>query len=70
MKTNENAVDRIFRILFAIGLGTIVALKVVTGTTAIIFIVVAAVLFLTGVIGFCGIYALLGLSTCGIPKKG
>jgi hypothetical protein len=70
MKTNENAVDRIIRILLALGLGTLVALKVATGTPAIIFIVVAAVMFLTGALGFCGIYALLGLSTCGIPKKG
>jgi hypothetical protein len=68
MKTNENSGDRIIRILLALGLGTVVSLKLVTGITAIILVAAAGILLLTGAIGFCGIYALLGLSTCRIPK--
>ncbi len=69
MKTNENAIDRIIRILLAVALGTVVAFKAVTGIAAILFIAVAAVLLLTGAIGFCGIYAILGLSTCKLSHK-
>jgi hypothetical protein len=69
MKCNESLADRIVRIVLAIALGVLVSLKVVTGTPAIIFGVAAGILFLTGVISFCGIYALLGISTCRIPKK-
>jgi hypothetical protein len=69
MKCNESTTDRIIRIVLAIALGVLVALKVVTGTAAIIFGAVAGILFLTGVISFCGIYALLGISTCRTPKK-
>lgn len=69
MKTNENTTDRLLRIILAAILGAAVALKVVTGVTAIVFLVASSVLFLTGVIGFCGIYALLGLSTCKISRK-
>jgi hypothetical protein len=69
MKCNESAADRIVRIVLAIVLGVLVVLKVVTGTVAIVFGVAAGILFLTGVISFCGIYALLGISTCKIPKK-
>lgn len=68
MKKNENSVDRIIRIVLALGLGTVVALKLVTGITAIIIVAVAGILLLTGAIGICGIYALLGISTCRIPK--
>jgi hypothetical protein len=69
MKTNENTTDRIIRILLAVALGTAVALKAVTGIAAIITVVVATVLLLTGAIGICGIYALFGLSTCKLSHK-
>lgn len=69
MKSNENTADRIIRILLAIALGTLIALKVVTGVIAIIFGIAAGILLLTGVIGFCAIYAILGISTGKVPKK-
>jgi hypothetical protein len=69
MKTNENTIDRIIRIILAVALGMAVAFKAVTGIAAIIFVAAAAVLLSTGAIGFCGIYALLGLSTCKLSRK-
>jgi hypothetical protein len=69
MKSNESTADRIVRIILAVALGVLVALKVVTGTTAVIVGAGAGILFLTGVISFCGIYALLGISTCPLPKR-
>lgn len=69
MKLNENRIDRIIRVLLAAALGGLVALKVVTGITAVVFAAASAILFLTGVVGFCGIYAFLGLSTCKVPRR-
>ena len=69
MESNENTADRIIRIVLAIALGVLVALKVFTGVVAIIFGIAAGILFLTGVIGFCAIYAILGISTRKAPKK-
>jgi hypothetical protein len=69
MKSNESTADRIIRIFLAVGLGVVVALKIVTGTAAVVVGAAAGILFLTGVISFCGIYALLGISTCRLPDK-
>jgi uncharacterized membrane protein len=70
MKINENVFDRIIRILLSVGLGAIVFLKIVTGIIAVIFGVLAGILFITGTIGFCAIYALFGLSTIKTSEKG
>jgi hypothetical protein len=69
MKRNENAVDRVIRVIFGLALVVLVSLKVVTGVAAIVLGVVGGIVFLTGVVGFCAIYALLGLSSCKVPGK-
>lgn len=63
MKTNESAADRIIRIVLGLALGSLVVFKVVTGAGAIAVGILAGIILLTGVVGFCAIYALLGLST-------
>jgi hypothetical protein len=69
MKRNENPIDRIIRVLFGTTLGALVAFKVVTGTAAVALGVVGGILIVTGLVGVCGIYAILGLSTCKVPGK-
>jgi hypothetical protein len=68
MKKNEHAIDRIIRIVVAALIVALIAMKIVTGTPAILLGVVAGVFFLTGAVGICGIYLLLGLSTCKVAK--
>lgn len=63
MKTNESAADRIIRVVLALALAALIPLKIVTGAAAIAVGAVAGIVFLTGVVGFCAIYALFGLST-------
>lgn len=62
--TNEGTLDRAIRILAGIALLslTIVGPKSMLGLLGIVPLV-------TGVIGFCPVYRLLGLSTCPIPAK-
>lgn len=68
MATNEGTVDRIIRVVlgiaalagaFAVGLG---------GVGGVLLLVVGGVLALTGAIGFCPLYRVLGISTCPAPK--
>jgi Protein of unknown function (DUF2892) len=63
MKLNMGLVDRVIRILLAIVIAILYFTNVMQGTVALILGVVAVVMLLTGVISFCPLYALLGLST-------
>jgi hypothetical protein len=69
MKTNESTIDRAIRVVIGISLVLLAALKVITGTVAVIALVAGGIFTITGIIGFCGIYALLGISTCTIQRK-
>ncbi len=68
MGTNEGVLDRGLRI--TIGLVALVAgLGVGLGSVAsIVLLVVAAIMFLTGVVGFCPLYRIFGLSTCKVRQ--
>jgi DUF2892 family protein len=61
---NEGAVDRAARIVVGLGLG-IAVFTLLTGVWQIVAAVVAAILLLTGVVGFCPLYALLRINTRG-----
>ena len=67
LQQNEGTADRIIRIVAA----ALLALGVVTGLVAapasIVAGVVATLLLVTGVTGFCPLYAVLRVSTC--PRK-
>ena len=63
MKTNEGGLDRGLRVL--VGLG-VLALAFVGPRTPWAFI--GLVPLLTGVVGFCPLYSLLGLNTCPARK--
>jgi uncharacterized membrane protein len=62
MKTNENGIDRIIRGIAGVAL-LAVGLVFVKGTLGIVLAVVGAVLLVTGILGFCPIYALLHIGT-------
>jgi uncharacterized membrane protein HdeD (DUF308 family) len=67
LKQNESATDRMIRVI--IGIVVLVAgLFLFSGTMQIVAYVVGAVALITGAIGFCGIYALLGISTKPVKK--
>ena len=64
MSANESWRDRSVRIVLGIILGLTVVLKMATGAAAIVAGVAAGVALITGIAGFCAIYALFGFSTC------
>lgn len=67
MKKNVGRTDTIIRILVAVLIAVLIFTQVLTGTLAIVLGIAGAVLVITGLIGFCGLYAILGIRTC--PKK-
>lgn len=63
MKINEGALDRILRVLIGAG---ILSLAFVGPQTPWAYL--GAIPLLTGLIGFCPAYAILGINTCGVRK--
>jgi hypothetical protein len=63
MMKNESAMDRIVRVLIAV-IAVVVALVVGAGSVlGIILFVVAAIMLVTGAVGFCPLYRIFGLRT-------
>jgi DUF2892 family protein len=61
---NEGTLDRIIRVVAGVGIGVAV-FTALTGVWQIVAAVVAAILLLTGIVGFCPLYALLHVNTRG-----
>lgn len=64
MKTNIGKFDRIMRVVAGAALG--VAAWNATGLAAAVLGAAAAGAMLTGFLGWCGVYALLGSRTCRV----
>ena len=63
MKKNMGPADRIIRISVAVIIAILYFEGLISGTTALILGVVAAIFLLTSFISFCPIYTIFGLST-------
>jgi hypothetical protein len=63
LATNESTIDRIIRIVAGIGLGGVALAGAVTAPLLYVVWLVAAVLVVTGIVGFCPLYAMLRVST-------
>jgi hypothetical protein len=64
MKINMGNLDRGLRLLVAVIIGALYYLQVISGTTAIVLLVFAAVFILTSLVSFCPLYSLFGFNTC------
>ena len=64
MKVNMGKWDKIIRIVTAIILGSLYFFGIVTGTLGAFLLVLAIVLMLTSLFGYCPLYTLVGLNTC------
>jgi hypothetical protein len=67
MTKNMGSVDRILRLLVVVAIGAAYLLGHLSGTVAIALGAVAAVFFLTSLIGTCPAYLPFGLSTRSKP---
>jgi hypothetical protein len=67
-KINEGSADRVIRVVLGIVLLALYFMGTVTGTLGWVALVVGIIALATGVVGFCPLYAVLGLSTCPVKK--
>lgn len=63
MKPNMGTADRAVRILAAVVIAALYFANVISGTVAIILLVVAGAFIVTSLISFCPLYWPLGIST-------
>jgi hypothetical protein len=63
MKTNMGSADRIARILVAVLIAVLYFANVLSGTLAIVLLVVASAFVITSFLGFCPLYFPFGIST-------
>ncbi|MCS7068485.1 MAG: DUF2892 domain-containing protein [Meiothermus sp.] len=68
MKPNEGTTDRIIRLVLAAVL-FLLAFTVAGGVWVYVAAGLGAVMLLTAAIGFCPLYALLGIHTCPLPQR-
>lgn len=63
MKKNIGSIDRAARIMIALVIAALYFTAYISGTVAIVLLVLAGVFILTSFISFCPIYFTFGLST-------
>jgi hypothetical protein len=68
MKKNMGNADRAIRILAAIAVIVLYYTGTISGTTAIVLLVVAGVFILTSIVGPCPMYSVLGINTCSTKR--
>jgi hypothetical protein len=64
MKNNVGNTDKIIRLIIALVLGGLYFAEIVTGALGIVLLIIAAVMVLTALSGFCPLYTLIGMNTC------
>jgi hypothetical protein len=64
MKTNMGTLDKVLRVAVAAVIAGLYLGNVISGTIAIVGLVVVVIFLLTSTIGFCPLYAVFGLNTC------
>jgi fatty acid desaturase len=61
MKVNQTNIERIIRVFVGMALALLFFTGIITGGWGITALVVGAVLLLTGVVGYCPMYSLVGI---------
>jgi hypothetical protein len=63
MKKNVGTIDKVIRILIALVIIVLFFSHIISGTLAIILLILSGILIVTSFISLCPIYLMLGLST-------
>lgn len=63
MKKNMGSADKIIRVLVAIVIAILYWQGIITGTLAIILLIVGGVFLVTSLISSCPLYSIFGMST-------
>ena len=63
MPKNMGTIDKVLRILVAVIVGILYFLNVISGTLAVILLIISSVFILTSLMGFCPLYLPLKINT-------
>ena len=63
MKPNMGTLDRIIRVILAVIIGILYLTGQITGTAAIVLLIIAAIFIFTSIVSFCPLYVPLKIST-------
>ena len=66
--TNEGTIDRVIRIVLGIALAAVAVAGAVSAPWLYVVWVVAAIALVTGVVGFCPLYALFRVNTKPVAR--
>ncbi len=66
---NEGTLDRIIRVVLGVALGAAFAAGAVAAPLSYVALIVAALLVVTGLAGFCPLYRVLGLRTIPVRRS-
>ena len=66
---NEASWDRVIRVMIGLGLLYLGWAGIVGGTLGVVFKFLGFLPLVTGLVGFCPVYALFGVSTCARPPR-
>lgn len=69
MKKNMGPADRLIRFLLAVVVAILYFTHQITGTAALILVILAIIFLLTSAVGFCPLYVPLRLSTTRKKKE-
>jgi len=67
IEKNEGTADRVVRSIVTIGL--FIAAGLTDGNARIVFLIFGTTMTITTIMGWCPLYPLLGVNTCGGGKK-
>ena len=69
MKKNIGNTDKLIRLVIALVIAVLYFTNVINGTLAIVLGIVALAMVVTSLLGFCGLYAILGCNTCKVETS-
>jgi Protein of unknown function (DUF2892) len=68
MRKNMGNADRLIRLIVAIIIGVLFLNHIISGTVAIVLMIVALIFLLTSFVSFCPLYFPFGIKTCKTKK--
>ena len=68
MVRNMSNIDGYVRWIIAAAIAVLFFTKVISGTLGIVLLVLAGIFVLTGIVNFCPIYRIFGISTCKVKS--
>jgi len=61
--------DKVIRVILALIAGILVYFEVIDGPLAYILLTITGIFVITSLVGFCPLYGIFGINSCGTKKN-